>query len=255
MPVSSCYHLFMLTATHICQVCDCLYEEKKSAGNFVQVKKICPKCREWHRWCAKCSLAKLLSDFPNHCAGKQHSCRSCLSLKTGQTAIWKCAHCEDEYLTTRSRRYNGQNDWYCHHCIDSYKRCKKCDTVKTVNSFYRRNDSTGGRVAHCIPCLKIKTDAAAEGLKLKKYGLTVDGYRAMFEEQNGSCFLCKKPESNIDSRTGKPIALAVDHCHESNVVRRLLCQRCNQALGLLRDDAALMREAADYIEHFASVSL
>jgi hypothetical protein len=47
---------------------------------------------------------------------------------------------------------------------------------------------------------------------------------------------------------GEPEPGHLDHDHDHGFVRALLCQRCNFALGLLRDDPGLMRAAADYIE-------
>jgi hypothetical protein len=38
------------------------------------------------------------------------------------------------------------------------------------------------------------------------------------------------------------------HDHSTGVTRQLLCQRCNHGLGLLRDDPAVLRAAADYVE-------
>jgi hypothetical protein len=42
--------------------------------------------------------------------------------------------------------------------------------------------------------------------------------------------------------------LVVDHSHETGAVRGLLCHNCNRALGLIHDDAAVLRRAAEYIE-------
>ena len=42
-------------------------------------------------------------------------------------------------------------------------------------------------------------------------------------------------------------ALNVDHCHNTGKVRQLLCNKCNQALGLLNDNESLLLKAARYI--------
>jgi hypothetical protein len=42
--------------------------------------------------------------------------------------------------------------------------------------------------------------------------------------------------------------LAVDHSHETGAFRGLLCHSCNRAIGLLGDDPARLRAAAEYLE-------
>lgn len=49
-------------------------------------------------------------------------------------------------------------------------------------------------------------------------------------------------------RCHRPMALHIDHDHDSGVVRAVLCGPCNQALGLLRDRADVIRGLADLIE-------
>ena len=71
-----------------------------------------------------------------------------------------------------------------------------------------------------------------------KYGLSPEQYKQMWEEQRGKCAL---------PSCGKDIA-HVDHDHITGIVRGLLCQTCNGALGLFYDNSALMRNAADYID-------
>jgi hypothetical protein len=82
----------------------------------------------------------------------------------------------------------------------------------------------------------------------KKFDITVQQYDAMLASQNDVCAICKRSDNVMDYRTGKPRRLAVDHCHTSGHVRKLLCQQCNQGLGNFRDDAVLLRAAANYLE-------
>jgi hypothetical protein len=80
------------------------------------------------------------------------------------------------------------------------------------------------------------------------WGISGSDYLARFNSQRGLCAICKRPESEIDSRSGRPRWLAVDHEHKSGIVRGLLCGRCNKAVGLLNDDPLRLRAAADYLE-------
>jgi hypothetical protein len=85
------------------------------------------------------------------------------------------------------------------------------------------------------------------GVDLKKaFGISIADYAQMSEAQAGLCAICQRPERQM--RNDKLKWLAVDHCHDSNVVRGLLCSDCNRGLGTFGDDPARLRAAADYIE-------
>ena len=58
-----------------------------------------------------------------------------------------------------------------------------------------------------------------------RYGITVEEYSKIFEEQEGFCLICKKHQAEFKTR------LCVDHCHTTLKVRGLLCRRCNLGLG------------------------
>lgn len=98
------------------------------------------------------------------------------------------------------------------------------------------------------------SDGTTDGIKrvrrndnLQIYGLSVEKYETMFAEQNGLCAICGKPETMKTSK-GYLRALSVDHCHKRAHVRKLLCAKCNQGIGLFFDDPDLLRAAATYLE-------
>jgi len=51
----------------------------------------------------------------------------------------------------------------------------------------------------------------------------------MFKEQKGKCAICNKHQKKLKT------VLHVDHCHKTNQVRGLLCNRCNAGLGYYED--------------------
>lgn len=85
-----------------------------------------------------------------------------------------------------------------------------------------------------------------------KFGITLAEYGELLLKQNGACAICKRAET--DTRNGKVKALAVDHDHETGVVRALLCVACNTGLGKFRDDPDLLIEASNYIKHHSGAS-
>ena|ERR1035437_406052 len=81
----------------------------------------------------------------------------------------------------------------------------------------------------------------------KEYGLTIPQFEVMVMAQGGKCALC----GAADGGRSKWKTLSVDHCHATGKVRALLCHQCNMVLGHCRDNPALLRKAADYVEHHA----
>lgn len=43
---------------------------------------------------------------------------------------------------------------------------------------------------------------------------------------------------------------SIDHDHDTDRLRRILCVTCNTGLGALKDSPELMRRGALYVEHF-----
>lgn len=79
---------------------------------------------------------------------------------------------------------------------------------------------------------------------MDSYGITVQDYNKMFEEQGGRCKICGRHQSVLEKR------LNVDHDHVTGNVRSLLCGFCNTALGSFNDSTELLQKAIEYInEH------
>jgi hypothetical protein len=81
------------------------------------------------------------------------------------------------------------------------------------------------------------------------YGLTLAEYEALLSAQGGKCAVCNSTDTG---RKNSP--WSIDHCHATGRVRGLLCHQCNIALGHARDNPALLRAMARYVEKFAVVS-
>lgn len=75
----------------------------------------------------------------------------------------------------------------------------------------------------------------------RTYNMTSDTYYTTLEKQRFSCPLCSRSMSNEGRR------FAVDHCHVSGKVRGILCQPCNTALGLLKENIDTLSKAIAYL--------
>jgi hypothetical protein len=78
--------------------------------------------------------------------------------------------------------------------------------------------------------------------KLRRYGITLEDYNAMFAEQGGKCAICGAHQSEL------PAPLFVDHNHETGQVRKLLCRNCNLVLGFARDNIEILKVAISYLK-------
>lgn len=74
-----------------------------------------------------------------------------------------------------------------------------------------------------------------------KYNITRDCYDTMLTAQGGKCIIC-------DEHYGSD--LRVDHDHETNEIRGLLCSNCNSGLGLFKENANRMQRAIEYLDRY-----
>ena len=81
----------------------------------------------------------------------------------------------------------------------------------------------------------------------KQYGISLEEYDAMMQAQDGNCAICNRSQQEFKN------SFDVDHDHTTGEVRGLLCPVCNKALGLMRDDTSLLKEAISYLEAHSHV--
>jgi len=125
------------------------------------------------------------------------------------------------------------------------KCCSSCREEKPLSEFYKGKAickfCSNKAVAKWKADNKEKNQLTAQKSKLKaKYGITIEQYEAMVQEQKGVCYICKCENPNR--------RLNVDHCHKSGKVRRLLCDKCNMTLGLINDSQELLKQFLFYLK-------
>lgn len=86
-----------------------------------------------------------------------------------------------------------------------------------------------------------KSRAKRRSDNLAKYGLSVEQYDELWAAQKQRCKLCSEDKP----RGGKWV---VDHCHDTGVVRGIICNQCNIGLGHFSDDPAKLQAAIDYLQ-------
>lgn len=107
------------------------------------------------------------------------------------------------------------------------------------NGHYKKFVTTN----NCVECSKLAMQKRSEFSKwsrvLKLYGLSKQDVESMMQHQESKCVICSINISN---------GYHIDHCHLTQKVRGLLCQKCNQAIGLLQESETLFLKASQYIK-------
>ena len=131
----------------------------------------------------------------------------------------------------------------CKECLKKYKR----DSYKSSAIFREKAKIQSKRYKEKYPekyvqNYKNRTKRTVETRKrylLKlKYGISLERLKEMADQQKNACAICEKPK----------IKLVVDHDHKTGKVRSLVCNQCNTALGLLKEDVFTIKRLVGYIE-------
>ena len=117
---------------------------------------------------------------------------------------------------------------------EGFRWCPSCERAVALEDFGRSSYTASGLASYCKPC---KNAASSDAYFYRKYKLTQPELRALRAAQQDRCGICGAPEPEH-----------LDHDHVTGKIRMLLCQRCNQGLGMFRDEPYLLRVAALYVE-------
>jgi len=123
--------------------------------------------------------------------------------------------------------------------LDSW--CKKCKSKEAHNWIKNNREQFNKR---CRESGQHKKQSKKDQRLIYKYGITAQDYEDMLKNQGGVCAICQEFKLY-----GKQQRMHVDHCHETNKVRGILCQGCNLAIGKFKDNVERMERAINYIKN------
>lgn len=149
------------------------------------------------------------------------------------------------------------------HSKEKEGRCRECRRIASIAYYWRdpqkcldRHKAYRGRNPEKMKAqAKPRGSTANKRSHLKsKFGLSMERYQEMLDAQEGVCAICFKEETVIDGKTGRIRSLAVDHSHDTKIVRGLLCMGCNQGIGNMKEDFTTILRAARYIQSHQGVA-
>lgn len=124
----------------------------------------------------------------------------------------------------------------------TYNTCKKCDNKKR-NERLKRNPSLE-RNKRRYNSHKNRVNSNPEKYRnlrlLRIYNVDNAWFKENLIKQNYKCDIC---ECIIDENTCK-----VDHNHDTDKVRGLLCHHCNTGIGFLKENVNSLKKAILYLE-------
>lgn len=126
-----------------------------------------------------------------------------------------------------------------------HKFCRWCKTDKPKEDMTRNKSYADGYATVCKQCAKEYSANLRKDInhiiksRAKKYNTTIEHITHLYDTQK-VCQICGK----TDNRR----SLAIDHCHDTNKVRGLLCDDCNVGLGHFRDNIDYLQSAIDYLK-------
>lgn len=94
-----------------------------------------------------------------------------------------------------------------------------------------------GQAKWCSACVPNKQ---AFG-RATRYNINQFMYDSMLANQNNACSICQRSFVDMSSKL-----IHVDHCHDSGLVRGILCKYCNLGLGWFRT-IEIVKRALDYL--------
>lgn len=172
-----------------------------------------------------------------------------------------CKICKTEKPVTQFYKNKNSKDRLTYECkscwlLETKKyRDKNPEKIKEINrnQYLLRREERIKKQSEWAKNNKDKIDAAKKRRLekdpeynrrwlLKKYGLSKSDFNKMMLAQNNSCWICSITfKTNSDAK--------IDHCHNTNIVRGLLCSNCNTAIGLVKENIKTLRIMIDYLKN------
>ena len=129
------------------------------------------------------------------------------------------------------------------------KKCRACRLAKPISEFAKNPTGVHGVRGTCKGCRPKDTPLTIRGRNVRyRYGIELDDFVAMYEDQGGKCAICFAEVDLYAPEDRKADVAHVDHCHTTGKIRALLCHQCNVGIGAFKEDRSILENAIQYIK-------
>lgn len=196
-------------------------------------------------------------------------CKACNTVKAAANFYAKkdakdglMTYCKPCHKAKVSANYVAHPRWKA---PEGFKKCTSCKEVQALEEFHANKHNPDGKSWTCRPCSVASVIKSRQknpeshraasrrwardnpdmifAARLRKYGITLDDYKILFARAGGVCEICHTHDTHY--------GLHVDHCHDTKIVRGLLCTRCNTGIGQFLHNEDRLMSAINYLTRTA----
>jgi hypothetical protein len=122
--------------------------------------------------------------------------------------------------------------------------CKECSSQRYKNWIAKEDKKISNRATQKA-WVKNNPDRCTNARLKYRFGITLEQYNLMLQEQSNKCAICGITEK--DHTLKMKNKFHVDHCHSTGLIRGLLCNNCNVSLGGFKDSKEILECAIKYL--------
>lgn len=158
-----------------------------------------------------------------------------------------CVYCKSNKIVRAGKNKNNVQRYVCRNCdrcfneltnpnigvvLNGEKYCSKCEKFKPVLDFQIKDN----KLRYCCKKCASKLSKA----RYRNHNITELEFNNMLQLQKNKCSIC-----NNDFKSNRHAY--IDHNHENNKNRGVLCPKCNILLGACKDNINILKNAINYL--------